>query len=216
MGPEGIGYRPAGPGDAEAAVPLVYSSGPAAFDYVFDCGQAGGAQAFLAHAFRAGGGEFGWRNHEVAVVDDRVVAVGSAFDGRSVPGFTLAGALQIFSFFGPLRAWAVIVRGLRTESIIRPPPGSELYLCHLGVREDLRGQGIGRRLVEHLLGRLEPGRHRAATLDVAVTNPRAQALYERLGFTIEALRASTLARRRGRVVDHRRMRRGLPGAGPES
>jgi ribosomal protein S18 acetylase RimI-like enzyme len=57
-------------------------------------------------------------------------------------------------------------------------------------------------------------RHRRATLDVAVTNPRAQLLYERLGFVIEAVRVSKLENRRGRVEDQYRMSR-LVGA-PEN
>ncbi|MGO9931953.1 MAG: hypothetical protein ACLPV8_09085 [Steroidobacteraceae bacterium] len=48
-----------------------------------------------------------------------------------------------------------------------------------------------------------------ATLDVAVTNPRAQLLYERLGFVVNALRPSELQNRRGRVADHYRMSRPL-------
>jgi len=46
--------------------------------------------------------------------------------------------------------------------------------------------------MRHQLEGLDPKRHRCASLDVAVTNPRAQLLYERLGFVVEALRASKL------------------------
>jgi ribosomal protein S18 acetylase RimI-like enzyme len=100
-----------------------------------------------------------------------------------------------------------MVRGLRTETVIQPPRTEEYYLCHVGVREELRGQGIGARFMRHLLEGLDADRHRGATLDVAVTNPRAQLLYERLGFVVDALRASKLQNRRGRVADHYRMSR---------
>jgi ribosomal protein S18 acetylase RimI-like enzyme len=113
--------------------------------------------------------------------------------------------LQILRFYGPIYAWGVMIRGLRTEAIIRPPRAQEFYLCHIGVREDLRGHGIGTHLVRNLLEGLDAGRHRCATLDVAVTNPRAQLLYERLRFVVSALRKSTLKNQRGRVVDHCRM-----------
>jgi len=52
-----------------------------------------------------------------------------------------------------------------------------------------------------LLEGLDAKRHRCATLDVAVTNPRAQLLYERLGFAVDALRSSKLENQRGRVAD---------------
>ena len=80
-------------------------------------------------------------------------------------------------------------------------------MCHVGVREELRGRGIGARFMRHLLEGLDTDRHRSAALDVAITNPRAQLLYERLGFVVERLRVSKLQSRRGRVVDHYRMSR---------
>lgn len=202
-------FRAASRADVADAVPLIYSSGPAAFDYVFNNGGSRDAQAFLRFAYLHGGGEFGWRAHRIAEMGGQVVAVGAAFDGRTVTRFTIAGALQIWGFYGAIRAWGVMARGLRVEAIIRPPHAQEYYLCHLGVREEMRGRGIGARFMGHLLEGLDAKRHRCATLDVAVTNPRAQLLYERLGFEVEALRASKLQNRRGRVADHYRMSRPL-------
>jgi ribosomal protein S18 acetylase RimI-like enzyme len=46
---------------------------------------------------------------------------------------------------------------------------------------------------------------RAVVFDVAVSNPRAQQLYERLGFAVTAERHSRLANAQGVVVNHRRM-----------
>jgi len=200
-------FRDATPADAADAVPLIYSSGPAAFDYVFDIENTAGAQEFLRFAYLQGAGEFGWRNHRVAEIGGQVAAAGAAFDGRDVLRFTIANSLQILRFYGPISAWGVMARGLRTEAIIRPPRAQEYYLCHIGVREELRGHGIGTRLMRNLLEGLDAGRHRCATLDVAVTNPRAQLLYERLGFVVSALRKSSLQNRLGRVADHYRMSR---------
>ena len=200
-------FRAASRADVADAVPLIYSSGPGAFDYVFNIGGARDAQAFLRFAYLHGDGEFGWRAHRIAEMDGEVIAAGAALDGRTVMRFTIAGALQILRFYGPIRAWGVMLRGLRVEAIIRPPRAEEYYLCHLGVREEMRGHGIGARFIRHLLGGLDGKRHRCVTLDVAVTNPRAQLLYERLGFAVEALRASKLQNRHGRVADHYRMSR---------
>jgi ribosomal protein S18 acetylase RimI-like enzyme len=203
--PAVLTFRAATPADVADAVPLIYSSGPSAFDYVFDMGNSLGAQEFLRFAYLRRGGEFGWQAHRVTEIGGRVAAAGAAFDGRAVLRFTIANALVILRFYGPIRAWGVMVRGLRTETVIQPPRAEEYYLCHLGVREELRGQGIGARFMRHLLEGLDPDRHRCATLDVAVTNPRARLLYERLGFVVEALRVSKLQNRRGRVPDHYRL-----------
>jgi ribosomal protein S18 acetylase RimI-like enzyme len=213
--PAALIFRAATPADVADAVPLIYSSGPAAFDYVFSIGGAKDAQKFLRFAYLKGGGEFGWRAHRVAEIAGRVAAAGAAFDGRDVLRFTIANALQIFKFYGPVQAWGVMMRGLRTEAVIRPPRAEEYYLCHVGVREELRGHGIGARFMRELLQGLDAHRHRCATLDVAVTNPRAQLLYERLGFVTQARRPSTLQNRRGRVADHYRMRLQPPASPSE-
>ena len=205
-----LSFRPAAAADAAAAVPLIYSSGPAAFDYVFAHDRAGLALEFLHAAFEAGAGEFGHRNHVVGVRDGQVVATGAAWDGGVALRFTVAAAAQILRFYGWRRAAGVIARGLRVEGLIRPPRADEYYLAHLGVREGLRGRGIGASLVRQLLAGADPGRHRIAALDVAVTNPRAEALYARLGFGVEVLRRSSLANRFHAVADHRRMSRALP------
>lgn len=75
-------FRPATLADTEAAIPLIYSSGPAAFDYVFKHPVRGNALDFLRHAFADGAGEFGYRNHTVVEVDGKLVGVGACFSGR--------------------------------------------------------------------------------------------------------------------------------------
>lgn len=213
IGDEAVTFRAAAAQDVDAAVPLIYSSGPAAFDYVFGCRRPDEALGFLRFAFVHRGGEFGYRVHEVATIAGQVVAAGAAFDGKAVLRFAIAGATQILKYYVPVDAWGVIARGLRAEAIIRPPRAHEHYLCHLGVSPARPSSGIGTRLVRHLLARIDSSRHRAATLDVSVENSAAQRLYARLGFSVTALRASTLANRDGRVADHSRMTRPVD-AGP--
>ena len=202
-----VRFRPAAAADAGAAVPLIHSSGPAAFEYVFAVPGRGDAQAFLRHAFADGAGEFGWRNHWVGEADGRIVAVGAGYGAEAHWDFTLAAARQILGFFGWRLAAGVIARGLRVERVIAPPSGDMHYLAHLGVDPGWRGQGIGRALIEHLAAEAARlGRSRLA-LDVAATNPRAQALYERCGFVVIDERPSSLADARGHVPAHRRMER---------
>lgn len=201
----GLTFRPATAADMAAAVPLIHSSGPAAFDYVFAVPGMGDAQAFLRRAFADGAGEFGWRNHVVGVLDGVVVAVGAGFGGDTKWRFTLAAARQILGHYGWRRAAGVIVRGLKVESVIPPPAGAMYYLGHLGVSESLRGQGAGTALVDHLLAARPINASGPVLLDVAATNPAAQRLYQRLGFAVVGERRSTLANAQGRVPNQRRM-----------
>jgi len=201
-------FRAARAEDVTPAVPLIYASGPDAFDYVFATREHD-AMAFLRHAFTCGSGEFGFGIHIVGEINGHIVATGAGWTAASTLPFTLAAAGQFMGFFGPMGTPAVIVRGLRTEAVIRPPSPGEFYIGHLGVDPAWRGQGIGEALVGQLA---DTGRGRGLktlALDVAVTNPRAQALYTRLGFTVAGERASTLKRDLGHVPPSRRMTRPL-------
>lgn len=202
-----VRFRPAAPEDAAVAVPLIYSSGPVAFDYVFTNRDGGDAQAFLQHCFVDGAGEFGWRNHWVGVAEGKVVAVGAGFGADAKWPFTLAAARQIIRHYGLRRGLGVIARGLRVESVIQPPEDDMHYLAHLAVLPELRGHGIGRALIDQLVGTARDAGRSRVTLDVAASNPRAEALYRRAGFKVVGERKSQLANERGRVPDHRRMER---------
>lgn len=198
-------FRPARASDADAAVPLILSSGPAAFSYVFDVPGRGDAGPFLRRAFAHGGGEFGWRNHVVGELDGRVVAAGAAWSGRATPRFTWAALGQVVSHYGVVAGTGVAVRGLRVETIVRPPARDVWYVAHLGVPAELRGRGIGVSLVRYLLELGQSQGYARTELDVAFTNPAAERLYRRLGYEVVAERASSLANDRATVPGHRRM-----------
>ena len=197
-------FRRARLDDVDAAIPLIYSSGPDAFDYAFARPGRNSAQDFLRYAFVQGGGQFGWRQHWVGEQDGQVVAAGTVFGGEANLGYMLAATRQSLGYFGWGSA-GVIRRGLQLERIICPPPRRTLYLAHLGVTPTLRGEGLGSQLIDHFL---QIGRSVGlpmAALDVSAANPRAQALYERLGFSVQAERVSTLPG----VSSHRYMQRPL-------
>ena len=198
-------FRPARASDADAAVPLILSSGPAAFSYVFDVPGRGDAGPFLRRAFAHGGGEFGWRNHVVGELDGRVVAAGAAWSGRATPRFARAALGQVVSHYGVVAGTGVAVRGLRVETIVRPPARDVWYVAHLGVPAELRGRGIGVSLVRYLLELGQSQGYARTELDVAFTNPAAERLYRRLGYEVVAERASSLANDRATVPGHRRM-----------
>jgi ribosomal protein S18 acetylase RimI-like enzyme len=200
-----IVFRPAEPADADAVVPLIYSSASAVFDFLFAVPGWVGAQQFLRRAFVDGAGQFGFPNHVVGVEDGVVVAVGAAWSGVNRLAFILAGVRQVFACYGIGAALGVIARVARIEDVIVPPTRGELLIGNLGVSPKRRGGGIGAALMTHLIAQHRHSGIRKVVLDVAVSNPRAQQLYERLGFAVTAERRSRLANARGVVVNHRRM-----------
>ncbi|MBV8666289.1 MAG: GNAT family N-acetyltransferase [Burkholderiaceae bacterium] len=198
-------FRDAEPTDIDIAVPLMYQSGPDAFNYVFTVPGKGGPLDFLRYAYADGAGEFGWRNHAVGILDGKVVATGGGWSGKNGLAFMLAGARQILGFYGLFAGLGVIVRGLRTEAVIPPPASDRHYLGHLGVLPEMQSRGIGKALVDYLLDAGKKAGFKVAALDVAVTNGRGQVLYERLGFAVTKERFSSLKNAHGVVANHRHM-----------
>ena len=165
------------------------------------------AMGFLERIFGQEHGEFGYAVHAVGVLNDNVVAVGAVYSGRSALAFFLASARQVFSCYGPWQGIAVSRRGLQFERLCPPPTGDLLYVSHLGVAPEFRGQGIGQCLIKRMLIAAERSTkgHTTAALDVSCENPRAQALYERMGFEVVRERHSTLENSTATVPSQRRM-----------
>lgn len=198
-------FGDATPDDVDAAVPLIFSSGPDAFNYVFSHRTKINALQFLAKAFVRPRGEFGYTNHVVGTLDGQVVACGAGFTGSDMPGFMLNATTSIFKFYGPLQALAVIRRGLQIEKMVPPPMGNMHYIGHIGVDPEFRGRGLGEQLMNHII---EEGRRlgrTTAALDVSLENPRAEALYTRLGFKVTWEKISHYRNETSHIPSHHRM-----------
>jgi [ribosomal protein S18]-alanine N-acetyltransferase len=59
----------------------------------------------------------------------------------------------------------------------------EAHILNVCIRQDLRGAGVGRRLMDYLLERARAAQMADVFLEVRPSNPTAIRLYERLGFT---------------------------------
>jgi len=178
-----IEFRQAEPEHVDLAVPLIYSAGGHEFDYVFDADKSTSFD-FLNYAFIEGSGTEGYKNHVTALVDNRVVGIGAFFRSEDFSRLDRATGWQIIKFYGPLRCWSVLRRGTHMKDIMPLPPKNALFIQNVGVAESFQGKGIGSKLLERQIQIAREAGRRVCVLDVAVTNPRAQALYERLGFRV--------------------------------
>lgn len=201
-----VTFRPAQPTDVDAAVPLILSSGPQAFAYVFQAHDTLDAATFLRHAFVSGKGQWGCQHHLIGERDGQVVAAGAAYTGADARSFPVTATFQFLSVYGIRHTPGVLFRGLRLEQYLPPPARDVLYVGHLGVVPQARSQGIGEALIAGLVAWQGPDH--PAELDVAMDNPRAEALYRRLGFEVVAERPCSLKSAWAQVPGHRRMRRG--------
>lgn len=201
----GVSFRPCLPQDVEIAVPLIYSSGPAAFNFVFCHDSAQQAQHFLQQAFVQPKSEFSYKQHLAVLLDGEMVGLGAMRYPSQNFAFMLSAARQIFQFYSPMQALTTITRGLRIEQVIKPPRAGVGNLYHLAILPGRQGQGLGQQLIQQLLLKVKQQHLSIAGLDVADTNPAARALYERLGFTLKQSHQGGMKNQFGEVVDHHYM-----------
>jgi len=205
-----ISFRVAEPKDVAIAVPLIYATGPAAFEYVFKVSEQKDAQQFLKYVFTTSGGEFSYTNH-TCVLDkgDNIIGIGGAFGSEMNSKFTINAIRYIISFYGLWNGIKVIRRGLAIEKIIAPPKGNTEVLVHISVIESLRGNGIGSKLIQHFIEKAKFKKRSTVSLDVSEENPYAKALYERLGFATTKKNISSLKNKYATVPNHIKMHKAL-------
>ncbi|MCM1306285.1 MAG: ribosomal protein S18-alanine N-acetyltransferase [Bacteroides sp.] len=76
----------------------------------------------------------------------------------------------------------------------------EGQIANIAVRSDMRGQGLGRLLMQNLLELAKREGVKRITLEVKDTNERAVNLYKSLGFTVEGVRKRYYAYRYDALV----------------
>lgn len=180
--------RQARPDDADDAAALIYSAAPVAYEFLYAV-RGGTALDYIRHDFRRGSGFLGAAAHTVAVVDGEVVGTGSFYTRAGYQALSSEQAKNLIAYFGWWRFIRMMPRGLRVQRGISKLEEGQLYVANLGVREQLRGKGIGKALIEAAAQRARAEGLAQLVLDVSESNTRAAALYERLGFNATRVNA---------------------------
>jgi ribosomal protein S18 acetylase RimI-like enzyme len=133
--------------------------------------------------YRASGGMFSWRNTELALHDGLPAGLITAYSVASRNG----SATWLVRAAGRLGAKALLLLAWRgvvvARALQRYLPGS-WYVAFVGVDPLQQSLGIGSSLIERSIHTARASGCSCVELDVDVDNPRAQALYERIGFRI--------------------------------
>lgn len=117
---------------------------------------------------------------------EAVAALESAAFNRPVPAASLAVALErpeIFRIY-VLRLPERPVAAFCACALVV----DELHISTIAVAPDCRRRGLATRLMREVLADAAADGARAATLEVRVSNAAARNLYERLGFSVAAVR----------------------------
>lgn len=174
--------RPATAADVAQAVPLIYSAGPEAFDFMFSR-YGKNALEYVENCFVDGRGLQGYKNHRVAVreLDDKVVGIGAFYSGVEYASLSSQTVAQIRRYYGTVNLLKMLPGLLAMGRWMKAPSKHTDYVANLGVAPDTRGQGVGTILLQDGLDRAKQRGKRVYALDVAVTNPDAERLYRRFG-----------------------------------
>lgn len=114
----------------------------------------------------------------VALSKDELVGIAGFHtqNGSFTSGITYAGLLSQLGFIKG--NWAALIFSLYE----RKPASGELVMDGIAVRPDVRGKGIGSRLLEEIANYAEGHEFDRIRLDVIDTNTKAKKLYEHKGF----------------------------------
>ncbi|KAF1029037.1 MAG: hypothetical protein GAK40_00680 [Burkholderia plantarii] len=208
-------FRAARPDDAAACAPLILASGVQEFGFFLGAPPEA-ITDFLRATFTSPYGRFSWRRHRVAVAPDGTVAgVLAIHDGRAIALDDPHVAWRLVRHVGLAHTVPALLRGLVLESELPAPKRHQILVAHCAIDPRWRGTGVftalfGEAVASGALavvpqGGASGGEARDVVLDVLLSNPRAAALYRRLGFT-EAPRAKPRSARLPPALASVRMR----------
>lgn len=184
--------------DAGKIAELIYSAGPEAYDFVYLTDKSD-ALEYIRFEYASGRGFCGYKNVTVTVNDGVVVGTGCFYSGKEYKSLALGTVLNMFKFFGPVKVWPVLLRAHHMDSVMKEPAKTELYLANFGVCPALRSTGIGSSLINAHIELAKTNGYKVFALDVADTNPKAEALYSRLGLEVVEFKKFS-GRRKGMKV----------------
>ena len=180
---ESVVLRAATPADSEAGARLIYMTGPRIFKYLY-YPRMDRALAILKGFFEMENNEFSYRDVTVAEFQSRICGLIHCVDRADMRRNVRAMGRKMIRVMGLLPALKRMPRSIQFESIFPRIGAHTLYIGHIAIFEDYRGQGIAGKLLS--FSELMAGqRHlKKLALDVELDNQPAFGVYEKYGFRI--------------------------------
>ena len=141
--------------DAAQTTPLILSAAQSLLTSIFGHNKNKTADGYLSHAWKLGGGQYGFNNHWVACSGDEVLGVVTAWHSKLGAAFDRATLDSITSYFTLDEAMTVLMRNQTVAINLTPPTNTELMIGHLSVEESARRTGVGSMLMDAMQARAE-------------------------------------------------------------
>lgn len=193
-----IVVRPAGAMDV--AVPLVYATMGTFADRLFGAGNPQEATRVLQALYQRSGNRFSGEYSTAATDAGRLVGILLSYPARDMPGLDGNMAKQLLPIYGVAGFLRFVTRALPL-AFVREAYAGEYFINSLAVIPEMRGQGVGTRLLACAEEKARAAGCAACALSVAIDNDGARRLYERVGYHKEA------THRIGNVGFHRMVKR---------
>ena len=176
--------RPAQPKDAPVAAQLMFYAGSSYMLSFFGRTESK-AIGVLRRMFLLPYHTTSYTYAFVAESKGRVVGSFSGFDGKSWRVSAHASWMYGPLWFAVTRPWQIprmIAAFNDFDKAALPVSHEEYYIEHLAVVPKLRGQGIGKQLMEFAASQARAKELKGLALDVEIENEGARRFYQRLGF----------------------------------
>jgi ribosomal protein S18 acetylase RimI-like enzyme len=162
------------PAQAARVADLVWSTGSSSYDYIF--GARDRFARFVGRSWETAGTTFGHTEATVALRDGEVVGLEIGYDGarssRVRAGLgAVSRALVAEGALDPGELAALLERADKASWLNPHVPDSAYYVLALAVIPELRGTGVGARLLAHAGERGRRAGCRVLHLDVLSDNP---------------------------------------------
>ncbi|MDD1774854.1 MAG: GNAT family N-acetyltransferase [Methanobacterium sp.] len=158
---------------------LLYETDQSIFNFLY--GNKANAAKILEKLVSLGGNNLGHENIYVVTQNEMVIGVLLYFGGNHHK----FGELKfLFKNLNPVDAFRFLLIDLKDSLILSHLNKCDFYLAGVAVDEEFRGQGVGSLLLEEGVNMARKRGCERVVLDVALDNPGAKRLYERIGFKV--------------------------------
>jgi len=177
-----VALVPADGAHAQLAARLILATDPHVFDFWFDRDRQLAAD-FFADQWPRPGGVFSHVHASAASEGGELLGIELGLDARAQRAqwaHTLPATKQ---FLSP-QAFAHLLDAFRWMPFLIPPiPEDAYYVQHLAVVPELRGRGVGARLLLHAFEKAMKAGYRSCHLDVVADGPAVR-FYRRMGMEV--------------------------------
>lgn len=177
---ENLIIRPARAQDAPAAAPLIYSTGPAAFNLAF--GSKDKATSIIRRLFAKPGNPMSFEYTKVAELKGLLAGILTLSDRAIEVKTQPQMGTQLLRICGPILILSRLPIHLRLRSLTKLTSDGELCIEDIAVLPQMRGKGIGKILMNQVESLASGKGYFAISLYVSRDNFNAIGFYLRFGY----------------------------------